>query len=526
MRLRARGRLVVVALAAGLAVRVCAAQAPDRLLPLQEAIARALEKSETLIIDRMSVDSAVEAVTGAKGAYDPVLEVVGDWRSATLPVNSSFSGAPPGEFSPTERGFETGATVQQLLPTGGSVVGRTGASRDTTDGSFSLLSPAYETSLGFEFRQPLLRDRKIDTARFAIRVANLEVDRTNAALRSDVADTVVAVERAYWRLVATQRAVMVREDAVRLADEQLSETQSRIESGSAPEAEISQPRAELERRRGDLFASREDVARAENVLKLLILDDTDDAEWSAHYAPQDDPGLPAIEVNVAAAMEQALASRSELDEGSAVIERRRAEYDLARNAIRPALDAFVSYDKFGLTGSANPAATDPSGAPLTIPPGMEGGLGSSYGLLDEDRYSDTRAGVVFRIPIGNRTARAAAAVASNFTRQAESELARRRKVIRAEVLNAASALETGSQRIEAARAAREAAEVQLTSERERYLAGLSTNFLVLTRQNDLAQARLDEISALTDYRAARISMSRAQGSLLDERAIQVDARTP
>ena len=97
-----------------------------------------------------------------------------------------------------------------------------------------------------------------------------------------------------------------------------------------------------------------------------------------------------------------------------------------------------------------------------------------------------------------------------------------RKLIRTEVMNAAAALETAGQRIEAARSGRAAAEVQLGAERDRYASGLSTNFLVLTRQNDLSSARLDEISAITDYRMARTEMARAAGSLLEERGIHVD----
>jgi outer membrane protein TolC len=93
--------------------------------------------------------------------------------------------------------------------------------------------------------------------------------------------------------------------------------------------------------------------------------------------------------------------------------------------------------------------------------------------------------------------------------------------VRAEVLDAAAALETAGGRIEAARAARQAAEVQLMAERERFAVGLSTNFLVLTRQNDLAGARLSEIEALTDYRTARAELARATGSLLEERGIEV-----
>src|SRR5204862_6740415 len=107
-------------------------------------------------------------------------------------------------------------------------------------------------------------------------------------------------------------------------------------------------------------------------------------------------------------------------------------------------------------------------------------------------------------------------------RAAEAALARTPTAIRAEVLDAVAALETTAQRIESARAGREAAEVQLSAERDRYATGLSTNFLVLTRQNDLSRARLDEISSRTDYRRARAELARATGSLIEDRGIHVD----
>jgi hypothetical protein len=214
--------------------------------------------------------------------------------------------------------------------------------------------------------------------------------------------------------------------------------------------------------------------------------------------------------------------RSEIEEAEALRDRRRTEAALAADTVHPALDAVVSYDRFGLSGRRNPAGTTLAGTPPVIPSGMEGSWGRSFGMLDDDRFDDARAGLELSIPLGNRSALAGAAVARGAERQADAELSKARKTVRAEVLDAAASLETAGQRIEAARTAREAAEVQLAAERDRYEAGLSTNFLVLTRQNDLSRARLDEIAALTDYRKARAEMSRAAGSLLDDRGIELE----
>jgi len=78
-------------------------------------------------------------------------------------------------------------------------------------------------------------------------------------------------------------------------------------------------------------------------------------------------------------------------------------------------------------------------------------------------------------------------------------------------------------RIEAARASRSAAETQLSAEEERFRAGISTNFLVLTRQNDLTNALVTETSALTDYRQAETELARATGGLLERRRVTVAA---
>ncbi len=487
----------------------------DRTLRLEEALAMALEHDESILIQREALAAAEAGVAGAAGAYDPRLSVETGWRDGRLPVNSAFSGAPEGRLAPNAESVEATIGLEQLLPTGGVMAVRAFGDRATTDGVFQPLSPAYETRLGVELRQPLLRNRAIDAARFGVKVAASDRAGAGAGLETTLAGTVAGVESAFWTLVAAHREIAVREEAVRLAEEQLAETEARISTGAAPETEIAQPRAELERRQGELFASREAAVRAESSLKRLVLGDGEPELWAERLIPEASLEVATRPVDLAAAMATALAERPELGVYEAAVERRRVEAALARDAVRPALDAVVSYDRYGLAGDANPAA-DSAGATDRL----RGGLGDSLDGLADGDFDDTRIALLFSLPLGNRTARAGATAAATAERQALADLARARKSIRAEVLDAAAALVTAGQRIEAARSAREAAEVQLESERIRYGSGLSTNFLVLTRQNDLSRARLDEIAAQTDYRRAETELARVTGTLLADRGVE------
>jgi outer membrane protein len=480
---------------------------------LSEAIELALRKNEGLVIERESVASAKAAVRRANGAYDPLLEADGAWSKSTEPSRVTYPGGP---IAPEFESGSAGLGIRQLLPTGGALSLRARGIRETVDDSLYALSPAYRTQLGAELRQPLLRDRSIDEARLSVRVASADRAGATASLRRAVTETVAAVERAYWGLAEARLTIGVREEAVRLAEDQLEDTRHRVESGDAPNTELAQPRAELERRRGDLFASREALARAENTLKLLILDGADDPLWSAQLGAVEE-SVDVRDVDVGRSLERALSERPELEMAESRVVRRRAETAFAKDGIQPDLDAVLSYDRFGLAGSSNTAGA--------LPLELDGRWDRSWESLERGTYDAARIALVLQLPIGNREARGNAEVARHAERQAEIDVERIRKGIRAEVLDAAAGLETAGQRMEAARSGREAAEIQLSAERDRYDAGLSINFLVLTRQNDLSRAKLDEINARTDYRNARTEMARATGRLMDERGIEIDNGT-
>ncbi len=299
-------------------------------LSLGDATARALSNNNDIAIERESFHIVDASVLRADAPYDPAFRLDARYSNHTDPANSLLSGAPPGELSPSSEGYSGAASIGALLETGGTVSLSAAAGRDLTNNFLVLLSPEYTTYLGIEVRQPLLQNLSVDPARRGIRIAALDKERGTASLRRTVADTVAAVERAYWNLVAARRDVLVREASVRLAAEQRDDTKSRIDVGTLPETDIAQPLAELERRKGDLYASQEQMRRAEFLLKLLLLNDSNDPLWNQTLEPVDPPETAIVQVDLVEAMKRAESSRPEVAEATSTLAERDVDVGSSR----------------------------------------------------------------------------------------------------------------------------------------------------------------------------------------------------
>jgi len=509
-----------------LSAAVCAAQEAGSLsLSLSDASQRALSHNTDLFVERENVAQAGFTVWGAEGAYDLFAATDVTYRERRDPANSLFSGAPDDALAPDVKGVDVAATFTQLIPTGGTAQFFGDWGRGTTNNVFVPLSPAYTTAFGVTLRQPLLRGLWIDPAREAIRIASARQGQSEARLRRVVSDVLTQVDSAYWTLVAARRDVTSIAESVGLAGQQLSETKSRVEAGVLGETDIAQPTAEQERRRGLLASARQRVTETEMLLKRLVLGDPADPAWSQEIVPTDEPEASYQPPPLADMLAVAQDKRPEIAEIHAQQTVSEIQVEARKSDVMPRVDIVAAYARRGLAGSINPDAENFNGGPITVPPPLLGSTARSYGTIGENRFPDASIGLSFSVPITNRTARAALAIANSQLQQAKVDITATRQQVEAEVRNAASALETARSRIESSKAARVAAETQLYAEQERFNVGLSTNFLVLTRQNDLTQARVTETNALSDYRRAATELERATGTLLERRQITLDTQT-
>jgi outer membrane protein TolC len=91
-----------------------------------------------------------------------------------------------------------------------------------------------------------------------------------------------------------------------------------------------------------------------------------------------------------------------------------------------------------------------------------------------------------------------------------------------EIENALIAVQQARASYEASQQARVLQEQALQAEQEKLSVGLSTSYLVIQYERDLALARSQEVASLGDYVKARSALDRAMGTILNTYNVSVE----
>jgi outer membrane protein len=114
------------------------------------------------------------------------------------------------------------------------------------------------------------------------------------------------------------------------------------------------------------------------------------------------------------------------------------------------------------------------------------------------------------VPVGRKASDAAYARARVEQRQQDVRIQALELSVTAQVTRVAEEVRSAEEQVRAAGAARALARRRLDAEEARRAAGLSTNFLVLQAQRDLATAQTSELRAMLDYRTALVDFDLVQ----------------
>ena len=106
----------------------------------------------------------------------------------------------------------------------------------------------------------------------------------------------------------------VQRQSLALAEESLRNNRTRVEVGTIAPIDIVETENEVARNVAAVIRAEADVERVEDRLRTVILDTTDTPRyWSISFQPSDSPVLQAREIDVDAAVRNALLNRTDLD---------------------------------------------------------------------------------------------------------------------------------------------------------------------------------------------------------------------
>src|ERR1044072_8544099 len=342
-------------------------QAP---LPLNDAIALALQNNNDIDASRIDVQVAEYNLTAARGVYDPVFSSESYYESRTTPTSSTIAGGLNG--SVTQKDATGAVRFGGFSPwAGGAYQFDFSTTRLQTNNQNVTLNPQYPAAMTFTYSQPLLRGLRFDQNRRAIEIAKKNLSLTDAQFRQRAIETITQVEQAYWDLVFALRNLQVQIDAVKQARTQVESNQRLVQQGVIAPIDIVAANTQGTTFEQNDYSAQEAVTRAENTLKTLILPDRNAPLWSKPITPVTPISLEPPRVPLEQATAAALRSRPELSQLQTSAEINQIDTRYFRDQTRPRLDLVGTYTSAGLAGSQGrpPGDTGPGAHPALAPPG-------------------------------------------------------------------------------------------------------------------------------------------------------------
>jgi outer membrane protein len=479
-------------------------------LTLDDALQTSVKGNIGIQLERYSYLEAGQSLRGSYGIFDWLATADVERQSSQSPTVSQF-------LATGSRATIANVGVQQLIPTGGTYQIGFNNSRGTQSGGGTIVNPAYRSSLGLGFNQPLMRNFGVDVTKRGITIARNTLGINRDIFRGALMDVAVTTEQAYFDLVYARQFVDVVKEALFLARDQSRITQIRIDVGASAPLDILQPRVQIATQEENLIVAVAAVRDAEDRLRAVM--NLDPAEWNRPILPTSPIGYTPITVNQEAAVAQALQLRPELHQVQLTTATRQVQYTFARNQVLPQLDLKLNYNAAGLAGRTqelDPVTNVPTGRFNTT--GYSNALSQVFG----NDFPSWTFGFNVGLPLTNIGARAEAKRAELDVALSKTNEEQTRQNIAIEVRKTARDIDTTAREIGASRTAREAAEQNLEAERRRYENGMTTNFNVLQIQSQLSDARAREIQSLVAYNKSVAAYHRAVGDLLEVANIKIE----
>lgn len=491
-------------------------QQAEKELSLNDCIVGALKNNLGLAVEVFNPQLADISVTQAKERFIPTLMLGYDKQETNQP---SFSWIEAGD-EVQEQFMDFYGQLTQEIPFGGNFQLSLYSYERETTAKFQTINPRYGSQLRFDFTQPLLKNFGLKVSQREIIIAKNNSVISEIQLKQTLLDTIYNVEEAYWNYVGSIEYYKVMQQSLELAQDLLARNTREVEVGLLAPIEVLSAKAEVARREADILRAESMIKGSQDRLKTILnLSAREDIDLTK-IVPTDNPTYEEKEVSLEEALSLGLQMRPDLQTIRADMKNRDFDLSYAKNQLLPELNFQASLWSPGLSGTQLIYEDD---NPLTgnIIDTIPGNSSDALRDVFKFKYKNWTFGLTLSIPFTSVITRAQYAQAKVSLQQAQVNLQNQEQQAFLEIRNAVRDVETSYKQVQAYRLARELALENLEAEQKKLKVGLTTNYDVLLRQRDLADARSSELRSLIDYNLALAALDRALGTTLEKKNIKL-----
>lgn len=469
---------------------------------LHDLLVGALNSNLELQAKRIDPQIQQFRVSAAWGAFDPSVGIGSFVSETDQPQNQRdflATGSISRLFEENIIHYEAGLTGK--LPTGGNYTFSTSVERNinTVNRSFtSLYRPEYTSKSSVSLTQPLLRDFGFRSSLAEVRLNKSALKVSQHELEITVIKLLATVTNAYFEMVFGQENLLVKRQAVELAENLVRESDRRVQEGKLAQLDVVQAKVRLSEAQEELLLAENFLAQRRNTLRALTRDkiEFDEAEWlvDGSFLTRESPELQR---------DHLLARMFERNPSYlAGMELARSEdirIAYARNQRWPRVDLKASYS--------------------------ENGLGADW----EDAYAKIRhrhgpswsLGLVVNVPITRRVERARLGEAKSRKAQALLNIKQTEVQLLSAFDTAFRDIRSAQERMTLVHGSVGLAETALRAEERRLANGTTTSYNVGVVQRDLSTARSRELATVVDLNKAITGLYALIGTLPEEMRVDV-----
>ncbi len=476
-------------------------------ITLNQAIETALKNNLDIQISKISYQQSENNLLEAYSVYDLRFDLTAEHQDSTQPPKTLL------DATRSVQDFLNFSLVQQTSTGATLTFSATSYKYRTENYAFAVLNPVYGTTFKLRVDQPILNGFGKKTVEYRIKVNKNLKDKALEQFKLQVMDLIAKTQYSYLDLVYAYENLKVAKETIKLAKEQYNITKQKIEVGTMAEVEIYQAEANLAKAEQDLINAQNLVQQTQDNLKKLL--NVEQKDWETVFIPDYKLKFSKANFDTEKCIETALKNNPEMKMKKIDYKIASIEKTFKKNQKLPKVNL---YGSLAYSGNNAIHTYDNEGLPIVLP----GSIGDAVDMALTFDNQTWVVGINVSFPIQNRAAKAQYRNAVLKEKSAQLTLKNTGYSITVNVKNAIRKIKAAERAYFAAQKTRILREKDLEAERKKFSNGMSTNFLVSQKEDDLAKARVNELNALVQYKKAVVELEKEMGILLKKLNFKIE----